>query len=439
MIAPKESIRRLGVCGSLRMPAAHFCVLIVIQLIPCLARTQDTFSGGSGSSAAPTAYSDQFSTSCIQGEGPNVFKQVGMNPLACHGQQGPQDSQGKCSYAGMTMIAHVGETCYYCAPIVPPLNGIIIPFDQVRNATSQGFSCFGDQVDPDCMSVCTKPGSLQYTPSTVDKSPPVPPGEGPPPGYKPIPGPDGGVGTVTSTANPCLPQGPGGYNYCDNGPGARLPAGCSCTVTKVVTPPAETTLPPPGTKGIKNVPTPPPKLADDPTTPNIPAFEKAMVKCLSAVLPYAVPQSISPANLADAQLMGPINDINIPFAKLSPLSQIYVVETAMALQAQETHDAKYGSNAYLDLDSMYYLVGWLDHCLYDAGLRVYSSDSSPNAPFKLYGKYQGVSTTAPQYEYYLDGFMMNVTGVPPLPLKPQNPSSPTTGLLPLKPTPVVHP
>ena len=29
-------------------------------------------------------------------------------------------------------------------------------------------------------------------------------------------------------ADPCHPQGPGGYNYCNNGPGARLPPGCNC-------------------------------------------------------------------------------------------------------------------------------------------------------------------------------------------------------------------
>jgi hypothetical protein len=43
----------------------------------------------------------------------------------------------------------------------------------------------------------------------------------------PMPGPAGGIG-YRPGPNACLPQGPGGYDYCKNGPGARLPPGCSC-------------------------------------------------------------------------------------------------------------------------------------------------------------------------------------------------------------------
>jgi len=151
-----------------------------------------------------------------------------MNPLTCHGQVGPQDSQKQCSYAGMRMIAHIGETCYYCAPIVPPMNGIIIPFDQVGNATNQGFSCYADQVDPNCMSICTKPGSLNYTPPPISggKPNPVPVTGGPPTNKSgPMPGPAGGIGYVPGP-DPCIAG--GGYNYCNNGPGGRLPPGCIC-------------------------------------------------------------------------------------------------------------------------------------------------------------------------------------------------------------------
>src|SRR5579871_662996 len=42
-----------------------------------------------------------------------------------------------------------------------------------------------------------------------------------------MPGPAGGIGYQPGP-NPCLPKGPGGYDYCKNGPGARLPAGCFC-------------------------------------------------------------------------------------------------------------------------------------------------------------------------------------------------------------------
>jgi hypothetical protein len=48
----------------------------------------------------------------------------------------------------------------------------------------------------------------------------------------PMPGPAGGIG-YRPGPNACLPQGPGGYDYCQNGPGARLPPGCSCGGTQV--------------------------------------------------------------------------------------------------------------------------------------------------------------------------------------------------------------
>lgn len=51
---------------------------------------------------------------------------------------------------------------------------------------------------------------------------------GPGPNYRaPIPGPAGGIG-YTPGPNPCLPKGPGGYDYCQNPSGTRKPPGCYC-------------------------------------------------------------------------------------------------------------------------------------------------------------------------------------------------------------------
>jgi hypothetical protein len=149
-----------------------------------------------------------------------------MNPLVCHGESGPQDSKKQCSYPGMRVIAHIGETCYYCAPIVPATNGIIVPFGQVQNATNQGFKCGADQVDPDCMAICSKPGNPAYTPPGINGGVPTPKPGPPAVDSTPFPGPLGGIPQVAGP-NPCM-AGPG-YNYCDNGPGARLPAGCICS------------------------------------------------------------------------------------------------------------------------------------------------------------------------------------------------------------------
>lgn len=51
---------------------------------------------------------------------------------------------------------------------------------------------------------------------------------GPPPNYAPMPGPAGGIGYQPGP-NPCIAN--GGYDYCKNGPGARLPPGCYCDGT----------------------------------------------------------------------------------------------------------------------------------------------------------------------------------------------------------------
>jgi hypothetical protein len=222
MAAFPERMRRRMLEVVARIRVTRFCGLMVILLLPGIALTQEVFSGGS----EPKIYSDQYSASCQQNEPPNVYKQAGMNPLVCHGQSGPQDSRKRCSYRGMREIAHIGETCYYCAPIVPPINGIIVPYSQVPGATNQGFKCSVDQVDPDCMAICSKSGDLAYTPPGSNGYVPAPK-SGPPIVYStPFPGPLGGDRQVAGP-DPCM-AGPG-YNYCDNGPGARLPAGCICS------------------------------------------------------------------------------------------------------------------------------------------------------------------------------------------------------------------
>jgi hypothetical protein len=426
MIRPDELLRATGVRGLVWL-LPFFLILHGANV----ARAQDVFASGSG--AAPKTYTDQFSGSCIKGEPPNVFKQIGINPLVCHPQVGPQDSQKQCSYAGMTMVAHIGETCYYCVAIVPPINGIIIPMDQAQNAGNQGYSCVGDPVDPDCMIICQKPGKLTYTPPGPggNVQQPVPSGEGPPPGYAPMPGPAGGIGYVAGP-NPCLPKGPGGYDYCQNGPGARLPPGCSCTVTKVVTPPPKTIAPPPGSKGITNEPLPTP---DAPTVPNIPAFEKAMTKCMSGKVPFAFPPTVSP-KFRDMAInyYGPKAERNKPFAQLSPISQIFAEETAMALQMQATHDGIYGGDQYNYSDSIDYLVGWLDRCLMAAGLRPSTNDNSPNNPWRLYVGYTGVNPQDLDDQYFLKGY--TTWGINPPSLKTPQPPSIVPGLLPLNKNPL---
>lgn len=87
-----------------------------------------------------------------------------MNPLVCHGIMAPADSAGRCSLAGMRLLKQVGGICYYCKVLNPPINGIIIPLDQVQQA-GQGFQCGADQADPNCLAVCWRSfGSGPYVP-----------------------------------------------------------------------------------------------------------------------------------------------------------------------------------------------------------------------------------------------------------------------------------
>lgn len=128
----------------------------------------DEFSGNS------EAYYDQFSSSC---DGGNTSPYAGMDPLACHGVMMPVDSRGECSgERGWQLLKQVGSTCYFCQPLNPPINGIIIPLDQLNNARVQGYRCGVDQADPNCMAVCTsETGAATYIPPGGSAQTPAPP------------------------------------------------------------------------------------------------------------------------------------------------------------------------------------------------------------------------------------------------------------------------
>ena len=173
-------------------------------------------------------YEDPSSETCEQQNQNNPY--TGMDPLTCYGVMSPTDSRGECSLGGMQVWKHVGNTCYYCSPITSAPNTIIVPMDQVGTADNQGFRCGVDQTDA-CMAICSGGDTYSPLPGTVVKGggpglppTPAPPRGGPPPNYAPQPGPP----PVAGASNPCLPFGPGGYDYCANPPGTQ-PAGCKCS------------------------------------------------------------------------------------------------------------------------------------------------------------------------------------------------------------------
>jgi hypothetical protein len=173
-----------------------------------IGRAQEVFS----SSYSSETVTDSFSASCISAQKPNIWKQLGVNPLTCGTQSMGQDASGQCTLKGATVVAHQGSTCYYCVPINPP-GQIYIPYDQVENASVRGYLCGTSPVDPGCMAICS-----QEFPNTTTTVPPSTGGGGGPSTQK-VPETTGSnyypIDTSTTSWNqPCQPAPP------DQPPGA---------------------------------------------------------------------------------------------------------------------------------------------------------------------------------------------------------------------------
>jgi hypothetical protein len=350
-------------------------------------------------------YEDDQSRACDQKN--NSSPEVdGLNPLACY--KSPVGADGKCALTGnATLERQAGNLCYYCQRTLPLAgNGIVVPQDEAGSPQLRNFSCFADEADPACYIGCMGPGTFSPPPGTtrVGTS-----GSG----QEPL------QGQVATDADPCFPAGPKNYNVCTY-PNLPRPAGCICSKT----PDAASTPAPAGSKGLSRSKVP---AADTPASPNVPAFNQAMAACLNAQLPYPVPSTVGVVYQQAASTMLPASESKTPFNELPPISQIFVTETAMALQAQAIHDGLYGANPYQAQASLDFMVGWLDRCAASAGLRPLSNDYSPNSPWLLYAAYTG--TTARE-NYFVVGF--TTFPVNPVPLGP--PKAPS-GLLPLKTSP----
>jgi hypothetical protein len=309
---------------------------------------------------SPQIFSDQFSNDCSRG---NSNPYAGMNPLVCKGVQAPVDSYGRCSLAGMRLLRKMGNTCYYCQAINPPIQGIIVPMDQIASAGQQGFKCGIDQASPNCYAICMGGGSY------------IPQNQGPP---KPT-----ARAAPASQSSACQPFGPGGYDYCAN-PAGTQPAGCVCGKQ--------------GSKGMYREPAPP-QPAPKPTSPaNMTAIDKAMNSCMSEVVPYWHVENVQPEYLAAADNYAGENHATTIAATIRE-------EIAMALQAQAARASQYGAkNAYNQTDATDYMVGWLDHCLYTARLVPKSSNLSPNDPRLLYSQFLGVSLNDRRIDIFGQGW-----------------------------------
>jgi hypothetical protein len=353
-------------------------------------------------------YEDDQSRACDQknNSSPDVD---GLNPLACY--KAPAGANGKCSMMGnATLERQAGNLCYYCQRTLPLAgNGIVVPQDEAGSPQLRNFTCFADEADSACYIGCMGPGTFSPPPGTtrVGTS-----GSG----QQPL------QGQAATGADPCFPAGPKNYNVCTY-PNLPRPAGCTCSKT----PDTPSTPAPAGSKGLSRPTGPRPPAPDIPTSPNVPAFNQAMAACLNAQLPYPVPSTVGVAYQQMASTMLPASQLKTPFDQLPAISQIFVTETGMALQAQAIHNGLYGASPYQAQASLDFMVGWLDRCVASAGLRPLSRDYSPNSPWQLYAAYTG--TTARE-NYFTRGF--TTFPVNPVPL---GPPKATSGLLPLKTSP----
>ncbi len=213
-------------------------------------------------------------------------------------------------------------------------------------------------------------------------------------------GPDGTPGT-TSGGGPGAPQTPG---------------------TQSGTPPGTTPQgTPPGTKGLSRtpVPTKPAPNPGTPTTsapPNMGAIDKAMSNCLSKKLPYFAQQGVQPTFMEEAMYTAPPSAKSKPFAQLPGESQIFLEETAMAMQALSEHDSKYPRNPdYTAGKAQDDIVGYLDHCLTQAGLMPEGDDGTPEEPRYQYARFLGVGIGDPRIAIFESGYNLSLVPAPLLP------------------------
>ena len=140
---------------------------------------------------------------------------AGQDPLKGKPETMPPNSRGVCAppAAGWILLYQSETTCYYFAPFKVPLQGQVISPQEAGQY--KWDRCSAHPWDSTLIICYGPPRSRQN----------VGGGPGLPNFRSPLPGPAGGVGYVAGT-DPCRPT--GNYNYCDNGPGARLPPGCNC-------------------------------------------------------------------------------------------------------------------------------------------------------------------------------------------------------------------
>jgi hypothetical protein len=163
-----SKLKRNPVVSRLAAVAAAVALAVLAQTAPSLLAQNGTVLQGGAQQNSGTATGDiyesgsQASDSCSQ---QNTSPFAAMDPLSCHGVMGPVDSAGQCSLQGMQLLQQVGGSCYYCQALEPPINGVIVPMNQLNQARAQGYKCGVDQANPNCMAICVQQGGMQQSPT----------------------------------------------------------------------------------------------------------------------------------------------------------------------------------------------------------------------------------------------------------------------------------
>jgi hypothetical protein len=305
-------------------PAAAALAFGFFSAAPVCAQENTSTAPGTDVFSMGKTYSDQSSTTCDK---TNTSPYAGMNPLTSVGASVGAGGAGGCSLPNASFLRQVGSICYFSVARVAPIKAFIIPMDILAQVERLGYSCGVDQADPNCFAVCTGSAIPQPPAGTQLPNPPGPPGKD----------------------------------------------------LKRVYPPS-----PPG-----------PTQSNPPGSPDIPLIDKTMAACLSAAVPVLPQQTVQPNSIASAAktFMSPKAWSNLP-QQPTGQSQIFLEEMGMALQAQDAYDSIRGltglakinakGGAYDPQQAEDYMVGWLDHCLQNAGLEQVVPPSAQDSKYQIF-------------------------------------------------------
>jgi len=349
--------------------------------------------------------------------GGDVF--AGQDPLSVQKVVMPQTSLGTCTPPGNSnwrLVAHQGETCYYVSPLPKRINGYVTSMNNVGVVEKAGGRCGVDEFDAS-MAVCQNAEDT-FAGASPTKGFPASTGgggqpDGPtsstgnyrrqiaPPAYDPC-HPNYNMSTAAGRAaaqqNAAQDQQACNDERCKHNPGLPFCGGPTTTVN----------VPPPGQKNLdfRKTGVPPPVMVIPPGMPNLNVIVKQMNDCLKAKLPYWEPMSVQ-SDYMDKARQSASNAVRSAQPQtLKYQTQVFLVETAMAMQAQALHDQKFGTERASPPPTTWgtydpndphdysnpayapsYVAGWLERCLATSGMQ---SDADMRRP---YAGFLGVDVT----------------------------------------------